>query len=223
MVWRQLARALALALPARQRYEAGACPHPPLDFSEPTAASSFVAVDDRVMGGASRSFVRPTAGAIRFEGELIVEGGGFASVRYTPAFALPADVEALRMEARSDGRAGYKLTLRSASADPSVSYQFLLPRLEAEDFTEVRMPLAEFLPSIRGRPCPEAPPLTARDVCSLGLMLSRYDAGGGEKVSIPPGRFWLEIKNIGVAESELAINGRRWVRPSRRGGEGQPE
>jgi hypothetical protein len=44
-------------------------------------------------------------------------------------------------------------------------------------------------------------------------MLSRYDTEGGGKQAIPPGPFRLQVKRIAVAESEIAINGRRWVNP----------
>ncbi|KAL3913638.1 MAG: hypothetical protein SGPRY_007912 [Prymnesium sp.] len=184
-----------------------------LDFSLPSVADDFVGVDDRIMGGASTSRVSSLEGCCAFEGELIVEGGGFASVRFNPPFVLPSDVEALLLEARGDGREGYKLTLRSSAADASISYQFLLPPLDSREFVKIRLPLSEFRASIRGRPCPEAPPLLARDVRSLGLMLSRFEAGGGEKTAIPAGKFRLELKRLSVAESELAMNGRRWVSP----------
>ena len=64
---------------------------------------------------------------------------------------------------------------------------------------------------------PDAPPLRAIDVRSLGLMLSRYDAGGDEKAPIPAGTFRLELKRLGVGESELAVNGRRWAQPRSQG------
>lgn len=191
----------------------------PLDFADPRVAAGFVAVDDRIMGGASTSRVRRVdGGGVRFEGELVVEGGGFASVRYVPPLRLPRDADALGLEARGDGRSGYKLTLRSAASDASVSYQHPLPPLDGPGFTRLRLPLAGFRASARGRPLPDAPPLVASEVRSLGFMLSRYDAGGGEKAAIPAGRFGLEVRRLSVAESELAVNSRRWVQPRPKGG-----
>ena len=187
----------------------------PLDFSDQNVAAAFVAVDDRIMGGASTSRVRRVGGAASFEGELIVEGGGFASVRYVPPLRLPADTDALRLEARGDGRSGYKLTLRSAATDSSVSYQYTLPPLDGPEFSLLRLPLSAFRASSRGRPWPDAPALVAGDVRSLGFMLSRYDAGGGERAAISSGRFQLEIRRLLVAESELAVNSRRWVQKPR--------
>jgi len=190
----------------------------PVDFSDPNSATAWAAVDDRIMGGSSVSrVVHDTAsGSASFEGELVVEGGGFASVRYSPPFRLPPDVDALELEARGDGRSGYKVTLRSDAVDSSVSYQYQLPPLSGEGFTKLRLPLADFRATCRGRPVPDAPPLRAAEVRSLGLMLSRYEAGGGQsgqKEAIPPGAFRLQIKRIAAAQSELALNSRRWVSP----------
>ena len=78
-----------------------------VDFSAPSTAAAFAAVDDRVMGGASTSRVVHKDGAALFEGNLIVEGGGFASVRYLDEISLSPEAEALSLEARSDGRKGY--------------------------------------------------------------------------------------------------------------------
>lgn len=196
-----------------------------IDFTQPSTAADWVAVDDRIMGGATTSRVVHADGVTNFEGNLIVEGGGFASVRYGKEFLLPSDADALTLEATSDGRMGYKLTLQSIAAPDGVSYQYTLPArraceargervwLGSEGFTSLRLPLADFKPTFRGRPAPEAPPLRASEVRSVGLMLSRYEVAGGVKESIAPGAFRLSLRALRVAESELAINGRRWTRP----------
>ena len=190
-----------------------------IDFSAPAAAADWQPVDDRIMGGRSASRVIFAGGATAFEGRLVVEGGGFASARYLKQLSLASDVEALALDACSDGRMGYKLTLQSAAAPDGVSYQYTLPPLESggSGYTSVRMPLREFKPTYRGRPAPEAPPLRAPDVRGAGLMLSRYESGGGTaKASIPAGEFRLTLRALRVAESDLAVNSRRWVSPPAR-------
>ena len=188
-----------------------------VDFTVPTAADLWQPVDDRIMGGSSvsRFMFTPGEGATTFEGNLIVEGGGFASARYAPSIQLPSEVEALALEARGDGRAGYKLTLQSRAAPNGVSYQASLPLATAVtpagDFERVRLPLAAFRPTFRGQPAPDAPPLRSEDVIGLGLMLSRYEVEGGVKAAIPAGAFCLTLRRLTTAESELAINGRRWA------------
>ena len=183
----------------------------PIDFTDPAVAPEWIAVDDRVMGGASQSRVVFSGGETSFEGTLIVEGGGFASARLGPELQLQRGVEVLVLEASSDGRLGYKLTLTSAATPNGVSYQFTLPQL-GEKREKVRMPLDQFKPSYRGRAVPDAPPLRAAEVRGMGLMLSRYEGGGGEgKQPIAPGDFWLRLRRLEATESELTLNGRRWV------------
>lgn len=188
---------------------------PLIDFTASSTAADWVAVDDRIMGGASTSRVMHDGNdATNFEGNLIVEGGGFASVRYLPTLSLPSDADALTLDMRGDGRMGYKLTLQSAAAQEGVSYQYSLPALD-DECASLRLPLGDFKPTFRGRPAPEAPALRAADVRSVGLMLSRYEVAGGAKASIPPGAFRLSLRSLRVAESQLAINGRQWVSPPR--------
>lgn len=56
------------------------------DFTDPSAANAWHAIDDRVMGGISRSTMRhDPAGHAVFEGTVSLErNGGFASVRSSP-------------------------------------------------------------------------------------------------------------------------------------------
>lgn len=182
-----------------------------MDFTDPRVATDWVPVDDRIMGGSSLSSVLHVDGVTQFAGELIVEGGGFASARYGREFNLPPNVECLSLQARGDGRMGYKLTLQSRAAPNGISYQCALPKLEDDDFVSLRLPLDTFQPTSRGRAAPEAPVLRAADVVGIGLMLSRYEVSGGVKESIPPGRFCMQLRRLASVESELAINGRRWV------------
>ena len=183
-----------------------------IDFTDPSAATVWQPVDDRIMGGASTSQVAFGDGLTFFEGELVVEGGGFASARYREPFVLDRGVEVLTLEAKADDRLGYKITLQTDAAAPGVSYQLALPLPAAADaFSTLRLPLSSFRPTLRGQPAPEAPPLRAQDVVGLGLMLSRYEVEGGVKAAIPPGRFRLALRRLTTAESDLATNGRRWA------------
>ena len=56
------------------------------DFSDPAPVDAWAAIDDRVMGGISRSRLRhDRAGHAVFEGTVCLErNGGFASVRSSP-------------------------------------------------------------------------------------------------------------------------------------------
>jgi NADH dehydrogenase [ubiquinone] 1 alpha subcomplex assembly factor 1 len=191
-----------------------------VDFTDASVAGAWTAVDDRIMGGSSRSRVVYDDGVTAFEGVLVETGGGFASARYGRPLSL-TNVEVLQLKVRiTDGREGYKVTLAGDHA-PRVSYQCLIPAnvsergaTDEDGFTELELPLSSFKPSFQGRPAPDAPPLRDAQLCSLGLMLSQFAAGGGEVADASkcaPGEFRLELKRLWPAESALAANGRRWV------------
>jgi hypothetical protein len=146
-------------------------------FDDPRAAAAWEAVDDRVMGGVSRSRVRhDPAGHAVFEGTLsLAQGGGFASVRAD--IVLPADVGAVRawlLEARGDGRR-YKFTLRTSGGFDGVSYQasFQPP---AGEWTVVELASADFVATFRGRRV-DAAPLDPARVRTVGLMLADRQSG----------------------------------------------
>lgn len=160
-------------------------------FDDPRAASAWESVDDRVMGGVSRSRVRhDPAGHAVFEGILSLErGGGFASVRApAPLPAEAAGVRAWRLEVRGDGRR-YKFTLRTSDRFDAVSWQasFDVP---AGEWRAVRLATDDFVPTIRGRQV-AASPLDPAQVLTLGLMLADRQ----------PGPFALALRRI-VAETD---------------------
>lgn len=204
------ARPIAVCHPAARRAGAAllaafvltgaAMAHPTVlfDVAGSPAELVFSPVDDRVMGGVSRSrMVRSAAGTLVFEGEVSLEsGGGFASVRSAPLAASLAGASALRLTVRGDGKR-YKLNLRTDAAPDGVQYQsaFTAP---AGDWTDVSLPLAGFAPVFRGRPVPDAPPLAADAVRVLGFVIADRQAGP----------FKLEVKRI-AAETDAPASGER--------------
>ena len=172
---------LATATPSTAAPEARAAPVTSamtdvLRFDSPASAQAFSAMDDRVMGGVSRSRVRfDPAGHAVFEGMVSLEqNGGFASVRA----ALPATggdaVRALRLEAMGDGKR-YKLSLRLGSDLDGVSYQAAFDTRQGE-WMIIDLPLATFVPSFRGRQV-AAPPLDWRAVRQIGFLIADRQAG----------------------------------------------
>jgi NADH dehydrogenase [ubiquinone] 1 alpha subcomplex assembly factor 1 len=72
------------------------------DFNDPEAVHGWHAIDDRVMGGVSRSRLRhDPAGHAVFEGEVSLDrNGGFASVRSSPGDRGQAGATCCTIEVR---------------------------------------------------------------------------------------------------------------------------
>lgn len=148
-----------------------------LDFDDAAEAALWRPVDDVVMGGISSSgFDLAEAGIARFSGRVSLEyNGGFASVRTPPRDWNTAGATAFVLRVRGDGHA-YKFTLRTGDGFDGIQYQarFTPP---AGEWTEVRLPVASFAATFRGRTVPDAPALDPARVRALGLMISDRQAG----------------------------------------------
>ena len=164
-------------------------------FDRPESVVTWSAIDDRVMGGVSRSALRfDSAGHALFAGTVSADNnGGFASVRSALAPPAPGgfgnegggnegldagDRDAIELEVRGDGRR-YKLALRTDRGFDGVNYQaaFAPP---AGLWTRVRLTLADFRPTWRGRPVPDAPSLHGARIEQVGLMIADRQFGGFE-------------------------------------------
>ncbi|MEM6787022.1 MAG: CIA30 family protein [Myxococcota bacterium] len=140
-------------------------------------ASSFRAVDDRVMGGVSQSrFTRHADGHGVFSGDVSLEqNGGFASVR--------AQLEGLDLEGfsrvtlrfRGDGKR-YKLRFRDATRRDGILHEMAFPT-EDDVWREQTFALDDFRPVWRGRLVADAGPLTRGPVRSVSFLVSDAQVG----------------------------------------------
>lgn len=148
-----------------------------LDFRDEGTTSTWRAVDDVVMGGASHSALLPYApGVASFSGVVSLEnGGGFASVRTEPQRWGTANASAFVLRCRGDGR-NYKFTVRVDDGFDGVQYQALFSPPRGE-WAEVELPISDFVASFRGRRVPNAGPLVPGRIRQLGLMISDKQAG----------------------------------------------
>ncbi len=146
-------------------------------FDTAEAVLAWRAIDDRVMGGVSRSGLRhDPAGHAAFKGEVSLEqNGGFASVRSAPSPLGVSGALDCVIEARGDGKR-YKLCLFVVDAFDALSYQAeFVPAAHAWDV--ISLPIAAFKASIRGRQVPDAPALDTARIRQVGLMISSRQAG----------------------------------------------
>ena len=159
------------------------------DFADPTAASAWRAIDDRVMGGFSRSTLRhdPSGHAV-FEGTVSLEqNGGFASVRSNPGDRGHPGAVACLIEVRGDNKQ-FKLSLLTDDGFDSLNYQAGFAPAGA-DWQTLHLPLADFRASFRGREVSNAPALDPARIRQVGLMIASRQAGP----------FELHIRRISLA------------------------
>jgi len=158
------------------------------DFTDPSAASAWHAIDDRVMGGISRSSLRyDPAGHAVFEGTVSLErNGGFASVRSSPDERGLPGAEACLIELRGDNKQ-FKLSLLTDDGFDSLNYQASFAP-KGTDWQALHLPLAAFRANFRGREVTDAPPLDPARIRQVGLMIAARQAGP----------FALDIRRIGL-------------------------
>lgn len=150
------------------------------DFAKEAAVSGWSAIDDRVMGGISRSRLRHDLDGQHavFEGEVSLErNGGFASVRCTPGDRGHADARACQIEVRGGGGKQFKLTLITDDSFDTLNYQASFTPSDTADWENIRLPLTSFRANFRGREVPGAPELDPARIRQVGLMISARQAG----------------------------------------------
>jgi hypothetical protein len=146
------------------------------NFSTVTNATAWQIVNDDVMGGVSSSRFSVTNGVAVFRGKLSLENnGGFASVRSLPSRHDLARCDAFLIRVRGDGLR-YKFTARTDRSFDSPIYQASFPTKQGE-WEELRLPITDFVPTLRGRVLSGQPPLDPAKVTSVGFLISDKQAG----------------------------------------------
>ena len=151
------------------------------DFADPHAPSAWHPINDGVMGGVSRSQLRhDAAGHAVFAGDVRLENnGGFASVRCQPSeLGGKGVVVAYVLRVRGDGKT-YKFTIRTGDGFDGIQYQQRFTAAAGE-WSDVRLPVGDFVATFRGRKVPFAPSLDPAKVRAIGLMISDKQAGSFE-------------------------------------------
>lgn len=158
------------------------------DFSDPGSVAFWHPINDGVMGGLSIGLLRHhPAGYAEFAGQVSLDNnGGFASVRCLAGDYGRDDALAYRLDVCGDGKR-YKLNLRTDNRFDGINYQARFDP-PAGVWTTCRLAGADFFPTWRGRPVPDALPLDMTRVQQIGLMISDRQAGS----------FGLAIRAIAV-------------------------
>jgi len=165
---------------------------PLLDFDGPDTAQKWQAVNDGVMGGVSDGRFRITDDkTLEFFGTLSLENnGGFASVRTKPTDLGIKAGDIIVARVKGDGRE-YVLNLYTKSRRMAFSYRAPLPTTK-DEWTEVSVPLADFIPTAFGRRVQGMGPVEPDQINGLGFMLSDKQAG----------KFQMQVEWVKVGRRE---------------------
>jgi hypothetical protein len=130
------------------------------------------------MGGQSDGTVdRVEDGIGVFHGTVRLDnGGGFASVKAD--FPEPVDATGfagIELLALGDGKT-YKIGLRNSTDRRSIVYQHGF-NPDTADWSRIRLPFSDFIPTWRGKTVTDAEPLDLAHLASVSLFVSGRQAG----------------------------------------------
>jgi uncharacterized protein YbjT (DUF2867 family) len=168
------------------------------DFTQPDAnlQATWGAVDDVVMGGVSESGIRLADGYALFSGNVSTDNsGGFASVRtrnFEPNFNL-SNYRGIELRVKGDGQR-YKLFVRTEAKWDGVGYAYPFDTI-ADEWIAIQVPFQDLVPIFRAKTVNDAP-LDLTQICSLQLMLSKFEYDKALNPRFTPGLFSLQIESI---------------------------
>ena len=169
------------------------------DFSNSTTEVKNIwgAVDDVVMGGVSQSNIQLSSEKAVFFGNVSTENnGGFASVRtknFDPSFNL-SGYEGVEIRVKGDGKR-YKFIIRTETSWDGTGYCYSFDT-QADTWINVKIPFKELTPVFRAKTVKDAPKIDAGKICSLQLMLSKFEYDGELNPNFSAGAFILEVETI---------------------------
>ncbi len=168
------------------------------DFTQPdiNLQATWGAVDDVVMGGVSESGIRLADGYALFSGNVSTDNsGGFASVRtrnFEPSFNL-SNYRGIELRVKGDGQR-YKLFLRTEAKWDGVGYAYSFDTI-ANEWITIEVPFQDLVPIFRAKTVNDAP-LDTTQICSLQLMLSKFEYGKALNPRFKSGLFSLQVESI---------------------------
>jgi Complex I intermediate-associated protein 30 (CIA30) len=168
------------------------------DFTQPDVnlQATWGAVDDVVMGGVSESGIRLADGYALFSGNVSTDNsGGFASVRtrnFEPSFNL-SNYRGIELRVKGDGQR-YKLFLRTETRWDGVGYAYSFDTI-ADEWITIQVPFQDLVPIFRAKTVNDAP-LDTTQICSLQLMLSKFEYDKALNPRFTPGLFSIQVESI---------------------------
>lgn len=155
-------------------------------------------LDDVIMGGNSSSSweLNKSEGVGRWQGELVLAGGGFCGTRRRIDARVLADCDGISLRVKGDGQR-YKVSLRTPLDDgrSEYLYQAGFDTLDGE-WSSVDIAFSEFVAVRRGNEDRNAPPLEPRKIDSISFLLSRFELNSLPNPKHKGGPFTLEVKSV---------------------------
>jgi hypothetical protein len=176
------------------------------DFTQPTAdlQATWGAVDDVVMGGVSESGIRLMSGSALFSGNVSTDNsGGFASVRtknFDPSLNL-SNYRGIEIRVKGDGQR-YKLFARTETKWDGVGYAYSFDT-QADKWITIQIPFQDLVPIFRAKTVANAQPIDSSQICSLQLMLSKFEYDSGLNPRFTPGLFSLQVESISAYGGQI--------------------
>ena len=148
-----------------------------LSFDTADEAKQWTRVNDRVMGGLSKSeLVFTSSGTALFRGNVSLENyGGFASVRTSPYPYQLGGYEGVALRVRGDGHC-YQLRFRTDANLAGIAYRAGFDTVP-NDWRVISIRFSDCIPTFRGRQVPNAPLLDGRLVQQIGFMIADKQKG----------------------------------------------
>jgi len=147
------------------------------DFDSETECSSWIPIDDVVMGGVSHSileYIGASTGA--FSGIVSLKNsGGFASVRTMTSLYDLGRYKGVILRVRGDGKQ-YKMNLKNEAILDGVQYQAGFAPLQSA-WSEVMIPFSEFLPMFRGSRALLSHSFDTTSIHGFGFLISDKQEG----------------------------------------------
>lgn len=184
---------------AAAKYLVAAGEKPIFDFTKPSDEIKDIwgALDDVVMGGVSASSLQIRENTAVFTGNVsTANSGGFASVRtknFSPLLDL-SGYQGVKLRVKGDGQR-YKIFIRTESTWDGVGYSYSFDTV-ANNWLDIQIPFTDLVPVFRAKIVKDCPPMDISKVCSVQLMLSKFEYDGALNPAFNPGWFALEIASI---------------------------
>ena len=170
--------------------------------------SNWSTLNDTIMGGSSQAICKMNPNGLLFEGNLVEEGGGFASCR-SAVFAKPLNLskfQGIEIEIEGEGRT-LKISISCAKLNLDFS-RFFYPRLKwiaplntnEKGISKIKIPFNKLIPVVRAKPLNVPFKFNSSCINQFQLLHSKFGPPGQFNSNFVSGSFKIVIRSIKAYE-----------------------